>query len=207
MRILIVSDIHSNFSMLEKVLLRESADVLAVCGDVTDFSRDDVKRFLSTIEKFSGVCLVVHGNCDYEDAFSPIDSERIRYIHGESVEVEGIMFHGLGGSTRTPFSTPSEYEERYYRRLIEGFEYGEVNILISHSPPFGILDRTHSGVNAGSKAVREELERFDAVFCGHIHEARGVEFVGNTTVVNPGALAMGEYGMSNLGREVRLMRL
>lgn len=207
MKIVIVSDIHSRFSKLEVLVEREKADVLAICGDVTDFSRSDVKRFIEIVENFPGVCLVVHGNCDYEDAFTTIESENVEFIHGRSVEVDGITFHGLGGSTFTPFNTPSEYSESYYRRLLQKFEYGETNILISHSPPYGVLDKTHSGVNAGSRALREEIERFDAVFCGHIHEARGVETVGNAVVVNPGTLSKGEYGIANPNREVKLVRL
>ncbi|WP_048094527.1 metallophosphoesterase family protein [Geoglobus ahangari] len=207
MRIIVSSDLHSRFSMLEKLVDKARADVLAICGDVTDFSRRDVERFLEIVERFSGTCLVVHGNCDYEDAFSSLKSENVEYIHGRSVELDGITFHGLGGSTFTPFNTPSEYDERYYHRLLSRFEYGEKNVLVSHSPPYGVLDVTHSGVNAGSVAIRENAHLFDFILCGHIHEARGVERVGSTVVVNPGTLSRGEYGELTTGSSVTLLKL
>lgn len=207
MRILVVSDIHSRFSKLEELIRSEKADILAVCGDITDFRRGDVNRFVRIVEGSFRWCLFVHGNCDYEDSFDGIESENLMYIHGKSVEIGDVTFHGLGGSTHTPFNTPSEYDEDYYRKLIRKFRPGKRNILISHSPPYGVLDRTHSGVSAGSLAIRESMEMFDAVFCGHIHEARGIERVGRTIVLNTGTLSAGEYGVANPDRSVRLMKL
>ena len=32
-----------------------------------------------------------------------------------------------------------------------------------------------------------------AVITGHVHEGKGVEKIGNTTVINPGALMEGNY--------------
>jgi len=207
MRIVVASDIHSSFSNLRRLIARNKADVLAVCGDITDFSREDVGKFLKVIENFDGTCLVVHGNCDYSDAFEDIENDKVAYIHGKSLEIEGIVFHGLGGSTFTPFNTPSEYDEKYYYRLLQSLNYGENNVLISHSPPYGILDSTHSGINAGSKAIRDFLDRFDYVFCGHIHEARGIAKVGKTEVINPGSLSNGFYAKINLGRESEILSL
>ena len=59
-------------------------------------------------------------------------------------------------------------------------------------------------VHVGSTAVREFLEEAqpDICLCGHIHEARAVDRVGRTVVVNPGALAQGGYVLlrSNSGQ-------
>jgi len=52
------------------------------------------------------------------------------------------------------------------------------DILISHEPPFGILDYTYSGQRAGSTTLRRRVERSPYKpalwLCGHIHEGRGV---------------------------------
>jgi Icc-related predicted phosphoesterase len=51
------------------------------------------------------------------------------------------------------------------------------DILVSHAPPYGILDETHGGMNAGCHHFLRGCEKVKpkaAVF-GHIHEARGVE--------------------------------
>jgi uncharacterized protein len=33
------------------------------------------------------------------------------------------------------------------------------------------------------------------VLCGHIHEARGVDHIGRTPIVNPGPVAAGHYAV------------
>ncbi len=209
MRIIAISDIHSRFSLLEKLLETERADVLAVCGDVTDFSKRDAVRFAEVLERFKGISLVVHGNCDFEDSFQRIDGRNIRFIHGKSLELNGIGFHGTGGSTYTPFSTPSEYPESYYEKILGEFSYGSTNILISHCPPYGILDLTYSGKSAGSRAIRDVISRFRIILCGHVHERRGIENEKGTIVINPGPLSRGFYAIVDLENpeKAELLRL
>jgi Icc-related predicted phosphoesterase len=63
-------------------------------------------------------------------------------------------------------------------------------ILVCHCPPLGTpLDRVRQGVHAGSRAVREFIDRCqpEYFFCGHIHEAEGVQAeLGRTRAVNVG---------------------
>ncbi len=198
MRIIAISDLHSRFSFLDRLLNREKADVIAVCGDVTDFSKRDVSKFADILESFDSTALVVHGNCDFLDPFFKISGENIRFIHGISYELNGIVFHGTGGSTFTPFNTPSEYPESCYQKILQNFHYGRLNVLISHCPPYGILDLTHSGDRAGSNAIRASIHRFRLVMCGHVHERRGIEIHGNTVIVNPGPLSGGYYAVIDL---------
>ncbi len=198
MRIIAVSDLHSRFSFLEKLLNREKADVIAVCGDITDFSREDALKFSDVLGGFDGVALLVHGNCDFPEPFSRISAEDVRFIHGSSFEMNGVRFHGAGGSTFTPFNTPSEYPESYYQKILEKFDYGRLNVLVSHCPPHGILDLTHSGKRAGSIAIKAALDRFRLILCGHVHESRGIEMHGNTVIINPGPLSGGYYAVINM---------
>jgi Icc-related predicted phosphoesterase len=74
--------------------------------------------------------------------------------------------------------------------------FGSLDILLTHVPPYGVLDRVDSasvpptwiGRHAGSKAVleyiREQQPRY--VFCGHIHESEGFAKLGRTEVYNLG---------------------
>jgi len=66
--------------------------------------------------------------------------------------------------------------------------------MVSHAPPYGTkVDMTGSGLNVGSRSVRKFIEshRPDLVICGHIHEARGHDRVGDTVVINTGPLHKG----------------
>jgi len=63
----------------------------------------------------------------------------------------------------------------------------DTEILITHGPVRGILDRTLRGEHVGCPFLRariEKLERLKLHVCGHIHEAYGVESVGDVLYVN-----------------------
>ena len=51
----------------------------------------------------------------------------------------------------------------------------DVDILVTHSPPYGILDVSNKGNYCGSKALLKEVHRIKPKLhlFGHIHEARG----------------------------------
>ena len=63
-------------------------------------------------------------------------------------------------------------------------------VLICHAPPLDTeLDRVRDGLHAGSRAVREFIEKYQPkyFFCGHIHEAAGVSVeIGKTRAMNVG---------------------
>ena len=60
------------------------------------------------------------------------------------------------------------------------------DVLVSHSPPLGCRDKTHSGARIGSPGLRAYIEREapQLVLCGHCHEAHGEEWLGKTRVIN-----------------------
>jgi Icc-related predicted phosphoesterase len=75
-------------------------------------------------------------------------------------------------------------------------EFSEIDILICHQPPYGILDKINfpgapkywEGKHAGSKAILDYISKEQPryVFCGHIHEAKGEKKIGKTKIVNLG---------------------
>jgi Icc-related predicted phosphoesterase len=77
----------------------------------------------------------------------------------------------------------------------------KVDILISHSPPYGILDKVNfseapknwQGKHAGSKLLLAHIKKTKPklVLCGHIHEAKGEAKIGKTKVINLGCC--GDY--------------
>ena len=78
--------------------------------------------------------------------------------------------------------------------ILEGF--GDLDILVCHQPPYGILDEVTSkyapehwrGKHAGSKVILDYIRKYKPryVMCGHIHEGKGKQIVGNTEVINVG---------------------
>lgn len=115
---------------------------------------------------------------------------KLHDLHGRMVELEGYRVAGLGYSNQTPFNTPGEYSEEQIAERLKPFSGLRPLILICHCPPKGTaLDRAGNGMHFGSEAVRDFLEKEqpEYFFCGHIHEAAGVETtLGKTRCWNVG---------------------
>ncbi len=101
----------------------------------------------------------------------------------------GLRLFGLGyGVPVTPFGAWScDLSEKDAAAMLATCEAAD--ILITHSPPKGVADRTSGGHSVGSVAVRDAIERIgpQLALCGHIHDSWGQEgLIGRTRVVNLG---------------------
>ena len=193
MKIIGLTDIHGRTSCSEVLIEHmRSADVIAVAGDITNFGGySEAEAIIGHIASINGKILAVHGNCDRRGAAEFLSSRQIN-IHAISKSIDDVQFLGLGGSNKTPFHTPHEYTDQQMKDILEALPdspSAHFRMLISHSPPFkSKLDRMLLGIHVGSKAVREYIEasKPDIALCGHIHEARGIDQIGKTIVINPG---------------------
>ncbi len=211
MKIACISDIHGNISRnIFSMLLNERPDLIVIAGDITNFGgKQHAYAVLSTLSQICNKILAVPGNCDREDVLELLEEIGIS-LHGRAVISGEIAFFGAGASPPTPFSTPFEISEEEIKSLLEK-AYAQcanvrIKIMVTHSPPYGILDRIASGEHVGSKAIREFLEEKEDIgylICGHIHEASGAERFGNTLVINPGTFISGCYILETETGEVR----
>jgi Icc-related predicted phosphoesterase len=62
------------------------------------------------------------------------------------------------------------------------------------------LDLIYSGMHVGSEVVRKFIENKqpEVAICSHIHEAKGIDFIGRTTIINPGRFPEGYCGIVNV---------
>jgi Icc-related predicted phosphoesterase len=189
MKLLIFSDIHGDLRALEKLMAQE-ADYYFAAGDMVTWARgfDAAGEVLG---RRAGKVYVLPGN--HESHAQTVDMCR-RYgledFHGKTLEIGGFHVAGLGYSNPTPFHTPGEYSEKELAQRLEPFAALSPLILICHAPPWDTpLDRVRLGLHAGSRAVAEFLAKTPPrwFFCGHIHEAEGVETqIGPTRARNVG---------------------
>ncbi len=206
MKLLLLSDIHSNVKYLEEILKKVDFDLLLIAGDLTHFRKQDVILIDEIVSKYAPECYAVHGNCDNAEILS-YGLNGINFIHGKSLELEEITLYGIGGSLKTPFGTPSEYTEKDYEEILRNFRFSDFNILVSHSPARGVLDRTKYGENIGSEAIRKYLKNFQVVVSGHVHESFGV-LKDERVAVNPGPVNWGRFAILDLRKmEVKLGQL
>lgn len=186
---LIFSDIHNDKRALEKLMAMD-ADVYFAAGDLVSWARG-LDKMGEVMRGRRERVYVLPGNHESASDIAAF-CERFGFIdfHGGMVDVGGLRFAGLGYSTVTPFDTPGEYGEDEIAERLEKFTEWKPQVLICHSPPLGTpLDRIKEGLHAGSRAVREFIEKHQPAhfFCGHIHEAEGVVFqMGATQAMNVG---------------------
>ena len=211
MRFLIISDMHGDTANVEKLADEFSkADVVLFGGDFAKFNHAETgKPALETLVKKHESVYAVIGNCDEPEFLSELEAADISVENG-MVFHDSLIFAGSGGGTKFSGDTPFERTEEEilsdYAILKDSAaqcadENGHWNnlVLIMHNPPKDTAcDLIPAGVHVGSSALRAFIEETQPllVVTGHIHESAGIDTIGRTTVVNPGALFEGKYAVA-----------
>ena len=118
-------------------------------------------------------------------------------FHGGTLEIGGTHVAGLGYSTPTPFDTPGEYSEEEMAARLGNSRVEAVRADLPRAAA-RYRSRPHrTGLHAGSRAVREFIEKHQPAyfFCGHIHEAEGA------------VIQMGATRAQNVGKKGFLLEL
>ncbi|HLG99167.1 MAG TPA: metallophosphoesterase [Bryobacteraceae bacterium] len=177
MKLLVFSDIHGDKSALEK-LVNTEADYYFADGDLTNWGRG-LDQLGPIMQKRADRIYVLPGNHESEaDIARFCEQFGFHNFHGQTLQIGNLTVAGLGYSNPTPFDTPGEYSEQELAARLDKFSSLDPLILICHTPPKSTkLDRVREGQHFGSQAVRDFIERRQPLyfFCGHIHEAAGVQ--------------------------------
>ena len=206
MDILAVADIHSRIGYVRRLVEKiGKVNVVVIAGDITNFGNADFAlHIVSLFQKICRNVLFVPGNCDDPKLTRIGGKNNSINIHGKYFIVNNIVFLGIGGSNITPFHTPIEYSENELWNMlskllnISEVKKYKVKILVSHTPPYNTkLDLTFLKTHVGSISIRRAIETLKPklCICGHIHEARGVDTIGETIIVNPGPLMRKQYAL------------
>jgi len=199
----VASDFHGSAKAFKKAALRiedDKADAVILCGDITNFgSVNEARYLLSHITGLRIPIMFIPGNCDPRSLIG-VNIEGARCIHGMSERFGEKIFFGVGGGLISPFKTPFELDEKEILNIFTfGFHASSDSsgiILVSHSPPHNTrVDKTFSGEHIGSIRIREFIEKNTPLLqlCGHVHEARGIDQIGETLIINTGSAKDGYY--------------
>ena len=210
MRCLIISDGHGNLEMLDKLDDEfKKADCVLFGGDFAKFGETETGLpFLQCLCKKHERIFAVLGNCDEEDFIEQLENSDISVVNS-IVYSEGLAFIGSSGGSKFTGTTPFEREDSdlaYDLHLaLEKQDEDWSNLVdIMHNPPKDTkCDTISGGIHVGSPSLREWIENVKPllVVTGHIHESRGIDKIGETVVVNPGALCEGNYAVSEIIRD------
>lgn len=201
MVIVTITDIHGNASPIDKLgKVLSEADLVIIAGDITNFGgEEEARKVVDEVSRYNNNILAVTGNCDKKEVDGYLSVLGIN-LHGRTVRKNGLNIMGAGGSLPCPAPMPNVYSEDEFGAILEksaeGRDNGAPTILVSHQPPVDTVnDRVTSGEHVGSKSVREFIEKYVPLVCfsGHIHEAPGIDEIGDTKIVNPGPLGTRSY--------------
>ncbi len=188
-RIVCLSDTHNRqgeFSV-------PNGDILVHAGDMT--GRGTLPEITAVNEWLGRLPhkhkIIIAGNHDFlfeeENLLARSLITNATYLQDSLAEVEGLK---VWGSPWQPWFYDWAFNLRRGAALREKWEMipNDTDILVTHGPPMGTLDRTASGENAGCEELRNRIAGMGAppklhIF-GHIHEARGIEHKSRTTYVN-----------------------
>lgn len=122
MKILIVSDVHSNYDNLKKVIKENSFDKLIVLGDLFNygFYSNDLKdnNIINLLQTYKDKLILIRGNCDYYINYEelglfahdlitiPLNNHNVTLTHGNKYS-KGFLpeYHGdifMQGHTHVP---------------------------------------------------------------------------------------------------------
>lgn len=190
MRILAFSDLHCDLEQAARLTeMAAEADVVIGAGDFASIH----ERLEETIGALAGITTptaLVPGNNETLEALQEAAAswDAATVLHGNSTEIEGQVFYGLGGGIpTTPWSWSYDLEETEAEAALE-YLTGDA-VLVVHSPPKNHCDSAGSGLHLGSTAIAAAIERAQPklAVCGHIHESWGERSnIGETEVANLG---------------------
>ncbi len=211
MKILAFTDIHGSYKKVGETLSRVSSDVIVLGGDLTvGGTPAEVERVIVEWKKFGRPLLAVAGNMDSQEIDETLQAEGVS-INGRGVTIGDVGFFGVSASPFSPLHTPYEIsEEELAKRIDSGYRAvkgARVKVFVPHVPPHDTkVDKVFMGLHAGSKSVRQFIDREqpDVVICGHIHEARGQDRIGKSKIVNCGPAGKGYFAVVEIGASIEI---
>lgn len=189
MKILAFSDLHLARARAEEIVAASRvADVVIGAGDFCTMRKGiaEAMTLLAGIEK---PLVLVPGNNESLEELQLAAPDDAIVLHGDTITIDDVAIFGIGGGIPlTPFGAWSwDLSEADAAVLLENADGADV--IVSHSPPKGIADRTSTGLSVGSTAVRDAAlaHQPKLLVCGHIHDCWGEEgAIGATRVKNLG---------------------
>jgi Icc-related predicted phosphoesterase len=201
----IISDTHRQ----HREITIPVCDILIHCGDFCSFRREDLQT-LNDVDTWFSECpakhiLCVGGNHDFL-----LQTQEFRFTHAhvlqdQSVEICGLTFYGTPWCPKLSgfayYATDNELLERW-KRIPNG-----IDVLITHTPPYGILDLPTSGdINLGCPYLLEAVKRIRPrlhVF-GHVHASHGVNKNQATHYINASIVGGHEFAVCHTPTNIKM---
>lgn len=193
MKILAIADTHNQHNNLKL----PEADMILHAGDIS--KRGEEQEVLAFLDWFKNLDyrykIFIAGNHDFYFERTPFETikeiipENVIYLCDSGITIEGI---NIWGSPVTPTffdwafnRNRGEAISRHWELIPEG-----TDILMTHGPVAGILDKTVRGEQVGCIDLLKKVQALKPKYYigGHIHEAYGKLESQGTTYFNASVL-------------------
>ena len=188
MKVVIVSDTHRQHAQLGTL----AGDVLIHCGDSElGIHADDAE--VERLDRWFGaqrfdLVLCIGGNHDFAlqaraAAAAPVLRHAV-YLEDAAFVHRGVTFYGAPWvpelSSWAYYQPPAAIRDKW--REIPA----ATDVLVTHSPPQGVLDRNSGGKSCGCpELMRRVAQLRPRLHCfGHVHASAGSVAIDGTTYVN-----------------------
>lgn len=196
MEIIFISDTHTKHKMFTPYLQR-GGDIIVCCGDITGMGGvEELRKFAAWYGALPFTHkLLVAGNHDFILEQTPSLARRILkntgiiYLENKETVIDGLKFYGSPVSSHFnnwAFNKKHGLEIKQYWDKIPL----DTDILITHSPPLGILDGNSEGLHLGCDMLRDTVRNIKPTIhaFGHIHEGYGTLSKDGTYYINAALL-------------------
>ncbi|MDD5418151.1 MAG: metallophosphoesterase family protein [Candidatus Nanoarchaeia archaeon] len=137
--------------------------------------------------------------------------ENLKLLKTSQAFFEDIQILGLSGYMSVRQRNDKKEISKFRKRLNRLFRYMDSEktiIFLTHDVPYGKFDMVKNegplkGEQIGNKHILEAIKKYQPNFhiCGHMHESRGQEKIGKTTVINPGDAKMNRYAVLEINKD------
>jgi Icc-related predicted phosphoesterase len=194
MKIIAISDTHGRHDKL----IMPKGDVLIHAGDFTPRGEIiDVAKFSDFLAKQNyQYKIVIAGNHDFsfederqKEVEKMITDAGAIYLNDSGIEIAGVKFWG---SPITPWFHDWAFNRARGIVIKKHWDLipGNTDVLITHGPPYGILDRVFDGQVVGCEELLIKVQEIKPrlhIF-GHIHEDRGIKEIAGTLFMNASSI-------------------
>lgn len=193
LKIVAISDTHGQ----HRSLMLSKGDIIIHAGDVSKAGRpEEIQDFLDWFSKLNfRYKIFIAGNHDFffekahEDVIEKMIPNGITYLNDSGVGIEGIK---IWGSPITPWFNDWAFNRDRGSEIKKHWEFipDDTDILVTHGPPFGILDETVYGKRTGCDELLLRVYQVKPKYhiFGHIHEDYGRFTKDETTFINASVL-------------------
>lgn len=192
MKIICISDTHNKHGEISV----PQGDVIIHAGDFTEAgTKAETLEFLKWFSSLPHPHkILIAGNHDFyfekhESNLENIIPKNIHYLMDSGIEIENINFWG---SPVTPGDGHWAFTRKRGIEILEHWEKIPANIdfLITHTPPYKILDEIDNKQHIGCQQLRKKLKELKLphhIF-GHVHNDYGIVRTLDTTFINASSL-------------------